>query len=91
MKTKETQIQLDDFIESPKNYIKSLHNEEINSIILIDEDEKSYAITSYQSYKKGKSYSKNTQDCCNNSNNKWETIGFYAVIIVVIISANFGK
>jgi hypothetical protein len=45
MKTKETQIQLDDFIESPKNYIKSLHNEEINSIILIDEDEKSYAIT----------------------------------------------
>lgn len=93
MEQSELKIPLDDFIQLPKKHLESLDTNETKSIIILDGDKKCYTITTYEySQKDNKEessrYNPNYNKCCNDT---WETIGYFAVIIVIIISINFGN
>ena len=93
MEQSELKIPLDDFIQLPKKHLESLHTNETKSIIILDGDKKCYTITPYEySQKDNKEESSRYKPYCNKCcNDTWETIGYFAVIIVIIISINFGN
>jgi len=78
------EITKDEFNSTPNNYLEMIENNEVKKIIIQDEKDGSSILTSYSNYYKER------ERCCHTGANKWDTIGFFAVIIVVIISVNFG-